>query len=98
MADEITEVTPTAPEVAHEVAAPDAAPDTAATVAEHGAEYRSDQTTIAEYLESLLVTVILALFGTSFVVQAFKIPSASSRFGFPRSRWSARCWWAITCW
>jgi len=68
MADEITEVTPTAPEVAHEVAAPDAAPDTAATVAEHGAEYRSDQTTIAEYLESLLVTVILALFGTSFVV------------------------------
>ncbi|HYT23135.1 MAG TPA: signal peptidase I [Candidatus Polarisedimenticolia bacterium] len=40
---------------------------------EHGA----DQTTISEYLESLLVTVILALFGTSFIVQAFKIPSAS---------------------
>ncbi len=36
-----------------------------------------DQTTFSEYLESLLVTVILALFGTSFVVQAFKIPSAS---------------------
>ena len=36
-----------------------------------------DQTTISEYLESLLVTVILALFGTSFVVQAFKIPSPS---------------------
>jgi signal peptidase I len=35
------------------------------------------QTTFSEYLESLLVTVILALFGTSFVVQAFKIPSAS---------------------
>jgi len=35
------------------------------------------QTTLAEYLESLLVTVILALFGTSFVVQAFKIPSPS---------------------
>ena len=35
------------------------------------------QTTISEYLESLLVTVILALFGTSFVVQAFKIPSQS---------------------
>jgi len=34
-------------------------------------------TTLSEYLESLLVTVILALFGTSFVVQAFKIPSAS---------------------
>ena len=40
-------------------------------------EHRADQTTISEYLESLLVTVILALFGTSFIVQAFKIPSAS---------------------
>jgi signal peptidase I len=36
-----------------------------------------DATTIPEYLESLLVTVILALFGTSFVIQAFKIPSQS---------------------
>jgi signal peptidase I len=35
------------------------------------------RTSVAEYLESLLVTVILALFGTSFVVQAFKIPSQS---------------------
>src|SRR5574337_2188492 len=34
-------------------------------------------TTLPEYFESLLVTVILALFGTSFVVQAFKIPSPS---------------------
>lgn len=34
-------------------------------------------TTLAEYVESLLVTVLLALFGTSFVVQAFKIPSPS---------------------
>src|SRR5881227_440090 len=40
-------------------------------------EHRPEQTTISEYLESLLVTVILALFGTSFIVQAFKIPSAS---------------------
>jgi signal peptidase I len=40
-------------------------------------EHSEDQTTISEYLESLLVTVILALFGTSFIVQAFKIPSAS---------------------
>src|ERR1700719_274118 len=40
-------------------------------------ERTEDQTTISEYLESLLVTVILALFGTSFIVQAFKIPSAS---------------------
>jgi signal peptidase I len=37
----------------------------------------ANQTTWSEYLESLLVTVILALFGTSFVVQAFKIPSPS---------------------
>src|SRR5277367_7183692 len=40
-------------------------------------ELRASQTTLSEYLESLLVTVILALFGTSFVVQAFKIPSPS---------------------
>ena len=40
-------------------------------------ESPANQTTISEYLESLLVTVILALFGTSFVVQAFKIPSQS---------------------
>jgi signal peptidase I len=40
-------------------------------------EHYGDPTTISEYLESLLVTVLLALFGTSFVVQAFKIPSAS---------------------
>src|SRR5467141_347871 len=40
-------------------------------------EHHENQTTISEYLESLLVTVILALFGTSFIVQAFKIPSAS---------------------
>jgi signal peptidase I len=42
-------------------------------------EHDHDQTTISEYLESLLVTVLLALFGTSFVVQAFKIPSASMK-------------------
>jgi signal peptidase I len=38
---------------------------------------RGDEATLSEYLESLLVTVILALFGTTFIVQAFKIPSAS---------------------
>jgi signal peptidase I len=32
---------------------------------------------LRDYMESLLVTVILALFGTTFVVQAFKIPSPS---------------------
>lgn len=39
--------------------------------------YKNSGATLSEYLESLLVTVILALFGTSFIVQAFKIPSAS---------------------
>lgn len=34
-------------------------------------------TTLREYVDSLLVTVILALFGTTFVLQAFKIPSSS---------------------
>src|SRR5260370_6493597 len=38
---------------------------------------RGDEATLSEYMESLLVTVILALFGTTFIVQAFKIPSAS---------------------
>ena len=31
----------------------------------------------AEYAESFLVTILLALFGTTFIVQAFKIPSQS---------------------
>jgi signal peptidase I len=50
---------------------------TAAPVEAKKEEPHEDPTTISEYLESLLVTVLLALFGTSFVVQAFKIPSAS---------------------
>src|ERR1041385_724886 len=33
--------------------------------------------TAREYFESLVVTVILALFGTTFAIQAFKIPSSS---------------------
>jgi len=53
-------------------------PAEAATNTAHSVEDpHEDATTISEYLESLLVTVLLALFGTSFVVQAFKIPSAS---------------------
>jgi len=36
-----------------------------------------EHTSFREYAESLLVTVVLALFGTTFVVQAFKIPSMS---------------------
>ena len=35
------------------------------------------KSTAREYLESLVVTIVLALFGTTFLVQAFKIPSSS---------------------
>lgn len=35
------------------------------------------QSTLREYFESFVVTIILALFGTTFVVQAFKIPTPS---------------------
>jgi signal peptidase I len=52
-------------------------PTHARTKGEGDAHERPNLTTLSEYLESLLVTVILALFGTSFVVQAFKIPSQS---------------------
>ncbi len=41
------------------------------------AEVAVHKTTAREYLESLVVTVILALYGTTFMVQAFKIPSSS---------------------
>jgi signal peptidase I len=54
--------------------------DEAVEISEPGAAEppaQREQTTIREYIESLLVTVILALFGTTFVVQAFKIPSPS---------------------
>jgi signal peptidase I len=51
----------------------------AAQVSEAAAEKTGTRAkaTFQEYVESLLVTVILALFGTSFIVQAFKIPSPS---------------------
>src|SRR4030081_4115806 len=61
------------------VVQPDELPQTNAEVPpthDHSSHHR-DQTTFSEYMESLLVTVILALFGTTFIVQAFKIPSAS---------------------
>src|SRR5436309_15702712 len=35
------------------------------------------QSSVREYFESLVVTVILALFGPTFIVQAFKIPTLS---------------------
>jgi signal peptidase I len=60
-----------------ESAQPESSPAFPANVPAPGKPVRRDSTTVSEYLESLLVTVILALFGTSFVVQAFKIPSPS---------------------
>ena len=35
------------------------------------------QSTLREYFESLVVTIVLALFGTTFIVQAYKIPTPS---------------------
>jgi signal peptidase I len=35
------------------------------------------RSTQREYFESIVVTIILALFGTTFAIQAFKIPSSS---------------------
>src|SRR6516162_1871565 len=35
------------------------------------------KSTPREYFESLVITVILALFGTTFIIQAFKIPTPS---------------------
>ena len=35
------------------------------------------KSTFREYFESIVVTVILALYGTTFAIQAFKIPSSS---------------------
>ena len=39
-------------------------------------EYRKSST--RDTFESLVVTVILAIFGTTFVLQAFKIPTGST--------------------
>jgi len=49
----------------------------AETQQEAASEPRIQKSTAREYLESLVVTVILALFGTTFLIQAFKIPSSS---------------------
>jgi signal peptidase I len=40
-------------------------------------EVKFNKSTAREYFESLTITVILALFGTTFIVQAFKIPTPS---------------------
>src|SRR5215831_5917374 len=38
---------------------------------------RARRDSLIDFLESLLVTILLVLFGTTFVIQAFKIPSQS---------------------
>lgn len=50
---------------------------TSAIEGSQGSPRRHSRSTMAEYAESLIVTILLALFGTTFVVQAFKIPSQS---------------------
>src|ERR1700689_2781870 len=39
--------------------------------------FRAPRASYVDFLESLLVTILLALFGTTFILQAFKIPSQS---------------------
>ena len=54
-------------------------PDIASTPAPQPAPAKplAKRSSFAEYAESFLVTILLALFGTTFIVQAFKIPSQS---------------------
>lgn len=58
----------------------DMAQDPSANASERSAvdsQGRRARSGLAEFVESLLVTILLALFATTFVVQAFKIPSGS---------------------
>ena len=41
------------------------------------ARFRAPRASYVDFLESLLVSILLALFGTTFILQAFKIPSQS---------------------
>lgn len=56
---------------------PEAPPAPPVTVAPQRVRRKARRGRFSEYAESLLVTVLLALFGTTFVVQAFKIPTPS---------------------
>jgi signal peptidase I len=46
-------------------------------LASEAAQTQYPKGSLADFLESLLVTILLALFGTTFILQAFKIPSQS---------------------
>src|SRR5579864_2513443 len=74
MADMSESVSGTAENAEGVVVEPAVAPDAPASTT---AQHYNDDTTLSEYLESLLVTVLLALFATTFILQAFKIPSPS---------------------
>ncbi|MGB6393902.1 MAG: signal peptidase I [Candidatus Acidiferrales bacterium] len=54
-----------------------APPSAASSITPHSEFHRRSPTPLAEYAESFLVTILLALFITTFIVQAFKIPSQS---------------------
>ena len=58
-----------------DVATPTAEPEQ--ILPQRSASHHRSAGSFIEYAESLLVTVLLALFGTTFIVQAFKIPSQS---------------------
>jgi len=63
--------------------------ESAATQPTEANETHHDTTTIPEYLESLLVTVILALLEPALSCRRSK---------FRHRQWRRRCWSAITCW
>jgi len=47
------------------------------TTVVEGSEPQFRKSTVREYFESIVITAIIALFATTFVVQAFKIPTGS---------------------
>lgn len=48
-----------------------------ASEAPRGSQAQFTKSTLREYFESIVITAIIALFATTFVVQAFKIPTGS---------------------
>jgi len=76
-AEDRAPILPDTPEVhSSEPAVQPAAPPSAIEGSQRSPR-RHSRSTMAEYAESLIVTILLALFGTTFIVQAFKIPSQS---------------------
>jgi signal peptidase I len=61
--------------MATEVSAPEAMD--VSTLSEAPARTQAPASALADFLESFLVTILLVLFATTFVLQAFKIPSQS---------------------